>query len=213
MTWPTKNDFANGDVLTAAQVNNIGTNLNLADPTGITDGYVLTANGAGSMGWEAIVAGGLTLITSGTLSGATVNLTSISATYKDLYLHLVNIETNVAATPQLRFNNVSTSNIYQTTRVEPSGVVGGFGNVIPLINLTPSSGAYLGMVSVWVPQYFRNARHDYFYMSRYAVSGTPAHRAELGSGSFDSTVVISEINIICNGSTFTGGNYYLYGAS
>lgn len=54
MTWPTKTDFVDGDVLTAAQVNNIGTNLNLANPTGITDGYVLTADGAGSMGWEPL---------------------------------------------------------------------------------------------------------------------------------------------------------------
>jgi len=49
MTWPTKTDFVDGDVLTAAQVNNIGTNLNLYNPTSATAGQVPVADGAGSV--------------------------------------------------------------------------------------------------------------------------------------------------------------------
>lgn len=92
MAWPTKTDFADGDVLTAAQVNNIGTNLNLANPTGITDGYVLTANGANSMGWEALPPpASYTLLTSGTVTNqAEVLLTNISDAYTDLELFVMN---------------------------------------------------------------------------------------------------------------------------
>ena len=61
MTWPTKDDFVNGDVLTAAQVNNIADNLNLFDPTSATNGQVPVANGAGSVAW-ATAASGLTIM-------------------------------------------------------------------------------------------------------------------------------------------------------
>lgn len=96
MAWPTKTDFADGDVLTAAQVNNIGTNLNLANPTGITDGYVLTADGANSMGWEALPPpASYTLLTSGTVTNQTeVLLTNISSAYTDLELFVLDVSPN-----------------------------------------------------------------------------------------------------------------------
>jgi hypothetical protein len=105
MTWPTKTDFVDGDVLTAAQVNNIGTNLNLADPTGITDGYVLTADGAGSMAWEQVAAGGMTSLATGTLSGSVVTLSSISSGYNDLVLDLYGITCTSNPSPEITVNN------------------------------------------------------------------------------------------------------------
>jgi len=74
MTWPTKTDFVDGDVLTATQVNNIGTNLNLFDPTSATLGQVPVADGAGSVAWGAVAAG-LSLITP-----TSINFTGTSAT-------------------------------------------------------------------------------------------------------------------------------------
>lgn len=86
MTWPTKTDFVDGDVLTASQVNNIGTNLNEFDPTGITAGYVLTADGAGSVNWAGaggtIVQAVQATVTSGNVStsGTTDVSTGLSVT-------------------------------------------------------------------------------------------------------------------------------------
>ena len=95
MAWPTKTDFVDGDVLTAAQVNNIGTNLNLANPTGITDGFVLTATGTGSMGWEAVPSGGMTLLATANLSGqTTVTVSNISQDYINLFLIFRGISTS-----------------------------------------------------------------------------------------------------------------------
>lgn len=111
MTWPTKTDFVDGDVLNASQMNNIGTNLNLADPTGITDGYVLTADGADSMGWEAVSAGGMTLLATVSLS----NVASGTASGLDLSpyrLAYISYKTEDAADNAgltLRFNSTSTS--------------------------------------------------------------------------------------------------------
>jgi hypothetical protein len=97
MTWPTKTDFVDGDVLTATQVNNIGTNLNLYNPTSATSGQVPIADGAGSVAFGDVVAGAYTLITSGTISAATTtDITSITQAYKHLevWLYDINISSN-----------------------------------------------------------------------------------------------------------------------
>ena len=88
MTWPTKDDFVDGDVLTAAQVNNIADNLNLFDPTSATSGQVPVADGAGSVAWGA--SGGMTELASGTFTAA-VTISSIPGTYKDLVLVINNM--------------------------------------------------------------------------------------------------------------------------
>ena len=122
MAWPTKTDFVDGDVLSASQMNNIGTNLNLANPTGITDGYVLTATGTNSMGWEAPVSGSYTLITSGTITNATTtDITGLSTAYKNLQIWLYNI--NISASGTITINmydgtfpgTVGGNNLYQST--------------------------------------------------------------------------------------------------
>lgn len=116
MTWPTKTDFVDGDVLTANQVNNIGTNLNLADPTGITDGYVLTADGAGSMGWEAVNSGAVFLGEVDLQSIATASVSGLTTTgYKSLLFSITSF-TNASSGGSigLRFNG-NTGSFYGTT--------------------------------------------------------------------------------------------------
>lgn len=89
MTWPTKTDFVDGDVLTASQVNNIGTNLNLFNPTSATAGQVPIADGAGSVAFGNVAAGGIYLLASGTWTGATsYTISSIPQTYKNLRLYM-----------------------------------------------------------------------------------------------------------------------------
>lgn len=59
-------------------------NVNTALPIG-TAGQVLIVNsGATAPEWGTVAGGGMTVIASGSLSGATVDLTSIPATYNDL---------------------------------------------------------------------------------------------------------------------------------
>lgn len=54
VVWPSKNNFANGDVLTAANMNNIADTLNVFNPTSATAGQVWTANGSGSGSFQAL---------------------------------------------------------------------------------------------------------------------------------------------------------------
>lgn len=140
MTWPTKDDFVDGDVLTAAQVNNIADNLNLFDPTSATSGQVPVADGAGSVAWGG-VASGLNLITpstvtatSGTIAintNGSVSLTTVttafsingvfSSTYKN-YLVLMDVVASGSAAVNLRLRAAGTDSAtdYYTQRLQAS---------------------------------------------------------------------------------------------
>lgn len=91
MAWPTKTTFVDGDVLTAAEVNNIGTNLNLFNPTSATNGQIWTANGSGSGSYQnPVVPASYTLLASATVTNQTeVLLTNISNAYTDLELFVL----------------------------------------------------------------------------------------------------------------------------
>lgn len=93
VVWPSKNNFANGDVLTAANMNNIADTLNVFNPTSATAGQIWTANGSGSGSFQApAVPASYTLITSGSVTNQTeVLLTSISNAYTDLELFVLNV--------------------------------------------------------------------------------------------------------------------------
>lgn len=210
MTWPTKTDFIDGDVLTAAQVNNIGTNLNEADPTGITDGYVLTADGAGSMGWEALPAGGgLTVITSGSLAGSsTVTLSSIPQTYKELYLYLDYV--NVSDSVYMQMNGITTSLYYSQ-----NSYIGGSSDATYSAQNKwriryQSSGSSTG-IQVRFPNYSStttSAGYSSNVIGRASVSG------ETGAGSYAYVNdAITSLTILTSGVSFTNGTYTLYGVS
>ena len=101
MTWPTKTDFVDGDVLTAAQVNNIGTNLNIFDPTSATSGQVPIADGAGSAAWGSVPSG-LAVMTPSAVSvtggSATINANgSVSFTSVTTRLNLDGVFTSAYA--------------------------------------------------------------------------------------------------------------------
>lgn len=211
MTWPTKTDFVDGDVLTAAQVNNIGTNLNLANPTGITDGYVLTADGANSMGWEAVAAGGWTLINSGTLSGTSITSSTFSG-YKQIHIDLANWSTSTDV-PHLRVNGLSTS-IYRYWRKTPtsstatSNTVNSAETYIDLgYTYTSNGGSTCDIYNAdnatgpkMVRAFSNNqqAGNTFQYMASY-------------EGKIDTTAAITSVTILVAVGTFSGGNYYIWG--
>lgn len=208
MAWPTKTDFVDGDVLTAAQVNNIGTNLNLANPTGITDGFVLTADGANSMGWEAVPSGSLTSLVSGSLSGSSLDLTSISQSYVHLYLQMSNVAFSTTNNWNLRVNNLSTDyNNQRITNTTTANLSSASGWQLDAGNFT--SGRVFNF-TIYFPNYTVVRRPT---VQWYVVSSDPsADGMGFGHGiRFGATAAINRITFIGAGATFTAGTYNLYG--
>jgi hypothetical protein len=208
MAWPTKTDFVDGDVLTAAQVNNIGTNLNLANPTGITDGFVLTADGANSMGWEAVPSGSLTSLVSGSLSSTSLDLTSISQAYTSLYLQMSNVAFSTTNNWFLRVNNLSTDynrQMINNTTVNNTAAASGW--QLDAGNFT--SGRVFNF-TIYFPNYtvVRRPTAQWYVVS----SDSSADGMGFGHGiRYGATAAINRVTFIGGGATFTAGTYNLYG--
>jgi hypothetical protein len=116
--FPVKADYASGDVLTAAQMNDLSGTLNYLDPTAKGDLFpassgtaltrlavgandtVLTADSSTATGlkWAAAAGGGggMTLLSTTTLSGAEVTISSISQDYNSLVAYVYGV-TNATA--------------------------------------------------------------------------------------------------------------------
>jgi hypothetical protein len=216
MTWPTKTDFVDGDVLTAAQVNNIGTNLNLADPTGITDGYVLTADGAGSMGWEQVAAGGMTLLASGSFAAGvgTTTVSSINQTYNSLELWVTSAP-NTNYQPFFIMKNGATT-LTQTYggQVDATNVGPGTGGVLPM---SSSYTCDAGDNYTYCAKIFNYSNAEpitgYTVMSFYSTGG-PVHRSAMTHFSVNNVTTQSAVDAITiyHGLSASGG-YKIYGIS
>jgi len=115
--FPVKADYATGDVLSAANMNDLSGTLNYINPTGVTNGHVLTRNSSatGGLEWAAAggAAGGFTLLSTTSASGNSVTVSSINQTYKHLFFEIYGI-TNSSSNGSLYIAPNSADNLNAT---------------------------------------------------------------------------------------------------
>jgi len=125
--WPTKANYATGDVLSATNMNDLSGTVNLINPTAKGDLYagsaantytklavgtnnqVLTADSSTATGlkWATPAAGGgsMTLLSTTSLSGTSTTISSIAGGYRNLYIYGSDIvTTSGTADLRLRWN-------------------------------------------------------------------------------------------------------------
>jgi hypothetical protein len=178
---------------------------------------VLTADSSTSTGlkWAAVSAGGMTSIASGTLSGASVSITSIAATYNELWLYINGFDpaTDDAAC-LVTLNNVTTGSKYfewaqgstsiasggnadnvTLIRASDNTVVTGAG-ILKLLNYNSTNSIKLG--EIW----------------SVGLNNTTPTTFVLKSGFFtfnNPNTAISSIELKPDTGNFDGGTYALYG--
>lgn len=200
---------AKGDLITATAAD---TPARLAVGT---NGHVLTADSTTSTGlkWAAASSGGMTLLGSGTLSGSTVTLSSIPATYTNIVIFLSAIVQSTTTRCSIRLNN-STSNA-NTTNIYSTGI--GFNDYASSIPVASSDTTY----------YMNSTGHNAFAyeITNYAATVRKAYRGFGGYkystdtnqipfhvyGSTSDTVAYDRIDIVTSSGTFSSGNYAIYG--
>lgn len=225
MAWPTKTDFVDGDVLTAAQVNNIGTNLNLFDPTSAANGQVWVANGSGSGSYNTVSA--MTLLQSINLtSGTRHTVSSIPGTYQTLYCRLANCTISTATQVGIEINGLTnfymfgrrhrtptlvTADAYDSTYIASSYTMFPIG----LFNSDTAASNTRGQGHCWINDYARASTKFKLMYSQFVgrTSGTDTSVSEIlgfnNNTSADSA--ITSVAIFANGATFTGGTFEVYG--
>jgi len=138
MTWPTKTDFSDGDVLNAAQMNNIGTNLNLFDPTSATLNQVPLADGAGSVAWGSVSSTPWELITTTTANTTTVTVTGSFDNYRALMVTGL-VSTSSSQRLWVRINGDTNGSNYRYSGTY-NGNIYWWGNIVDGIPVNAATG-------------------------------------------------------------------------
>jgi len=172
---------------------------------------VLMADSTAATGvkWGTVASGGITQLATGTLSGAQTDISSISGSYKNLILRITGSYATGGAVGHLRFNNLTT-NIYSKSGTS-QGVAEGNTNVSSIQSLINSYGnttANNGTETFEISNYTNTIKKIGTYFI-----GNGFNECKEGSFAASITSAITQINIVSNGGTWSGGTYTLFGVN
>jgi hypothetical protein len=191
-----------------------------------TNGQTLVADSTASTGlkWATPASSGsMTLISSTALSGASVSFTSITGTYKNLYIHLSNPYSSTTSSYSMTFNNDTTSTNYFYLYAEPGSASlyptsypswpfqqGNWGFQSASANANSNGNAYHG----WVYDYAGGTK-KVFNGIGYVLNNnaTDKQLVPTYNGVYFSNTAITRLDIKTNSGTWSGGTAYLYGVN
>lgn len=199
---------AKGDIIAATAADTVSRLAVGANDT------VLTADSSTATGlkWATPAAGGMTLISTTSLTGSSVTLSSIPGTYNHLQLVLRNALPATDATAfKLRFNSDS------NTRYRAGGYDGVFG----AMNATQGnlqgesdnavSTFNLSVINVWDYTNTTTAKFYYFQQMTTNFTTTTSVNLESGFSVYNQTDAITAITLFPTTGNWTSGSVLLYG--
>ena len=198
-----------GDIEYRSSTANTNTRLGIGGT-----GTVLTVAG-GVPTWATPVSGSMTSIATGTLSGASVSLTSIVGTYRDLRLVLTNPSiTNEGQYVYLRFNNDTTAANYSCGGYQQqAGTFGSYGLGSDAIITNAGGLIGSGLVVCAIPEYAQTTGYKLAFNNTHHKTDASTFRASQMLIGWENTAAINRIDIFAYNTTFTGGTYTLYGVN
>jgi hypothetical protein len=180
-----------------------------------TAGQVLTVNsGATAPEWAPVAAGGgLTLLSTTTLSGASVTLSSISQSYKNLQLVFKNVYATAANWTTIRYNSDTGSN-YSRRLFELGGSTLTGATTVQtnhlLMQVPSTSGNNNGFALLNLPDYTTASGGQMSFSTSSGISGATLHGA-INNGVYFKSAEITSITISMGAGDFSGGTVLLYG--
>jgi hypothetical protein len=186
-----------GDTLYASAAN---TPARLA--IGSTGQVMTVASGVPS--WATPSSGGMTLLASGSLSGSSVDLTSISGSYINLQLFIDNVVMNTSNESVKVEVNAGGNNYFYSTSLNNTTVAASASNSNMFLtsgNLTYAQSAVFNIYD------YTSANAKLIYSEGFTVT---ANNRSIQFGAISGVGAITSIKLIPSGGTFTG-NYKLYG--
>jgi hypothetical protein len=181
----------------------VGSATNDADILAIgSANQVLTVDSSTDTGlkWATPASGGMTLLSTTTLSGAAVTVSSISGSYKNLAIF---VQTMASATP--------TYPVFSSTSTTFYGY-GTYGNTLTQYNLSSSGNiANSNAETQWSLQFFIYDYTNSNYKGWNAFGGNNGTTKFKASGMLSKTSAIDDITLTSGAGTFSGGTMLIYG--
>lgn len=170
---------------------------------------VLTADSTTATGlkWATPSSGGMTLISTTTLSGTTTTLSSIPQTYTNLMLFIVGMTYSASSISALQINgNYSSSGTYTLTEGTNTGTARNLINPLGISSHASSSS------NAWQGVFYNYTSTNYKPMTASGYSSTQNNGANNMGGTVTLGAAITSIGITTAAGTATiGGTAYLYG--
>lgn len=171
-----------------------------------TNGQVLTADSTAATGlaWATVSSGGMTLLASGSLSGSSVDLTSISGSYVDLQLYIDNVVMSASNESVKVEVNAGGNNYFYSTSLNNTTLAASASNSNMFLtsgNLTYAQSAMFQIFN------YTSSYAKLIYSEGYTIT---ANNRSIQFGAISGTGAITSIKLLPSGGTFTG-NYKLYG--
>jgi len=179
---------------------------------------VLTADSTTSTGlkWATPAAGGMTLISTTTLTGSSVTLSSIPQTYNSLYLVIQNFKPATDNEALLfRFNNDSTANRHYLTYYTQYyySTQFSFNNNYLQVTSGNDNSVSSSLTEIEIPNYTNTTTWKMAKYNSINTDGTTPTQLvfNAGAGLYNQTSAISSIGLLPSAGNFTSGTALLYG--
>lgn len=174
---------------------------------------VLTADSSTSTGlkWATPSSGGMTLISTTTLSGASITLSSIPQTYKDLVLIIRNFKPATDSVEIImRFNGDSNTR-YNTISV--TGSDNSFAYNAIYVSDSNDNSVATGLMRIEIPDYANSVTWKMAFLDSLTVNPTTTTNLNWWKRNalYNQTAAISSIYLAPGGGNFTSGEVLFYG--
>ena len=198
-----------GDIEYRSSTANTNTRLGLG-----TAGQVLTVNsGANAPEWATPTSGGMTLISTTTLSGATTTISSIPATYNTLYLVIDNARGADDAELRMRFNGDSAANRHYGYNNAFSGAANPFDSTFQRITINTDNTTATAFSTIEIPNYTNTT--SWKFAKIIGVNNdettTTSIRINQSIGAYNQTGAISSLAFFFGSGNAVAGTIKLYG--
>jgi hypothetical protein len=180
------------------------------------NGTTLVADSSTATGlkWDTPASGGMTLISTTTLSGATTTISSIPATYNDLRLVIRNyLPADDGAPLYLRFNADDGANRHKENASYGSTTGGSFDSANALMAQANDNTTAQGLIVTDIFDYANTVTWKMFFTQSLTNNQTTATNFNnyVGRGMYNQTSAISSLLLLPGSGNFTSGTALLYG--
>jgi len=174
---------------------------------------VLTVSGGVPTWATPASGGGMTLLDSGSFTGASVTTATLSTSYNDLYVVVRNFQPVSNARLQVRFNGDSAAN-YSDNGIDYDSYAYSQTqhNEVGMIQLSSNTTS---LITFNVPDYANTSTYKILFVPSAVVANvtTPAN-AQYTAGrisAWKSTAAVTSLTFFCSTGNFTAGTYRVYG--
>ncbi len=175
---------------------------------------VLTVDSSTGTGlkWAAAGGGGMTLLDSGSLSGASVTTATLATTYNNLLVYLVDfLPATDNVTMRIRFNGDSGTNYHSATAVTTTFQA--FDGTSGQVSSACDNAVTQNLCEINIPNYANTVTWKFAFCNDLVVN--PSTTTNINAGTrkvfWGSTSAITSITFLYSSGNHTSGNYYVYG--